>query len=78
MQEKEVKQQKKEANEVNQKKQEKYRENYKKDNGEKEVALKIKMQEKEVKAEAEETELGGVTQMVELAVVHFASRMGRR
>ena len=73
-----MKQQKKEANEVNQKKQEKYRENYKKDNGEKEVALKIKMQEKEVKAEAEETELGGVTQMVELAVVHFASRMGRR
>ena len=73
-----MKQQKKKANEVNQKKQEKYRENYKKDNGEKEVALKIKMQEKEVKAEAEETELGGVTQMVELAVVHFASRMGRR
>ena len=42
------------------------------------MALKIRMLEKEVKADAMETESGGVTQMVELAVVHFASRMGRR
>ena len=68
-----MKQQKKGGNEKKTSK-----DDYEKDNGEKMVALKIKMLEKEVKADAMETESGGVTQMVELAVVHFASMMGRR